>query len=160
MVFSGFVTAWRLATCPAKRSPFLAKPTTEGVVRPPSWFGITTACPPSITATTELVVPKSMPMILLIFPQSSRVRSPASYISLLPLSNFSVLLSSPKRGDGADPGSPPSRHHRSQQNDGKNIAKNRQIRKEIERFQREKHAVYSSTGGQRQQNPDREPDPR
>src|SRR5260370_4987727 len=40
--------------------------TTEGVVRPPSWFGITTGSPPCMTATTEFVVPKSIPMILLI----------------------------------------------------------------------------------------------
>src|SRR4051812_26691509 len=66
MVFSGFVTAWRFATCPARRSPLFANPTTDGVVRPPSWFGITTGCPPSITATTELVVPRSIPIILLI----------------------------------------------------------------------------------------------
>ena len=31
-MFSGLVTAWRLATCPTRRSPVLAKPTTEGVV--------------------------------------------------------------------------------------------------------------------------------
>ena len=69
-VFSGFVTAWRFATWPTSRSPVLVKPTTEGVVRPPSWFGMTTGCPPSMTATTELVVPRSMPMILfmLIYP--------------------------------------------------------------------------------------------
>src|ERR1700746_3480597 len=41
-------------------------PTTDGVVRAPSWFGITTDSPPCITATTELVVPRSMPIILLI----------------------------------------------------------------------------------------------
>src|ERR1700730_14706382 len=41
-------------------------PTTEGVVRAPSWFGITTDSTHCITATTELVVPRSMPIILLI----------------------------------------------------------------------------------------------
>src|SRR5450755_4995344 len=40
--------------------------TTEGVVRAPSWLGITVGSPPCMTATTELVVPKSMPIILLI----------------------------------------------------------------------------------------------
>ena len=35
-VFSGFVTACRLATWPTSRSPFLEKATTEGVVRLPS----------------------------------------------------------------------------------------------------------------------------
>src|ERR1043165_8125442 len=65
-VFSGFVTAWRLATWPTRRSPPLVKATTDGVVRLPSGFVITTGSPPSITATTELVVPKSIPIILLI----------------------------------------------------------------------------------------------
>src|SRR5215471_21807289 len=41
--------------------------TTEGVVRAPSWLGITTGSPPCMTATTELVVPKSIPIILLIW---------------------------------------------------------------------------------------------
>src|SRR3954462_12248536 len=66
IVFSGLVTAWRLATCPTRRSPVLVKATTEGVSRPPSGFVMTTGSPPSMTATTELVVPRSMPMILLI----------------------------------------------------------------------------------------------
>src|SRR5215470_14554960 len=65
-VFSGFVTAWRLATCPTRRSPDLVIATTEGVVRVPSWLGITTGSPPCMTATTELVVPRSIPIILLI----------------------------------------------------------------------------------------------
>src|SRR5580704_10188629 len=64
-VFSGFVTACRLATCPTRRSPLLVIPTTEGVVRAPSWLGITTGSPPCITDTTELVVPRSIPIILL-----------------------------------------------------------------------------------------------
>src|SRR6202051_3931758 len=65
-VFSGFVTAWRFATCPTRRSPPLVMATTEGVVRAPSWLGITTGSPPCMTATTEFVVPRSIPMILLI----------------------------------------------------------------------------------------------
>src|SRR5882762_6200349 len=67
IVFCGLVIAWRFATAPTSNSPFLAKATTEGVVRPPSELGITTGSPPSMTATTELVVPKSIPIILLIF---------------------------------------------------------------------------------------------
>src|SRR5512145_2875768 len=59
----GLVTACRLATWPTSRSPSLVNATTEGVVRPPSALGITTGSPPSMTATTELVVPRSMPMI-------------------------------------------------------------------------------------------------
>src|SRR5580693_6540415 len=65
-VFSGFVTAWRFATCPTRRSPPLVMATTDGVVRAPSWLGITTGSPPCMTATTELVVPRSIPIILLI----------------------------------------------------------------------------------------------
>src|SRR5690242_19843966 len=59
--------ACRFATCPTSRSPLLVTPTTEGVVRAPSWLGMTVGSPPCITATTELVVPKSMPIILLIW---------------------------------------------------------------------------------------------
>src|SRR5262245_61991627 len=65
-VFSGFVTAWRLATWPTSRSPDLVNPTTDGVIRLPSGLVMTTGSPPSITATTEFVVPRSMPIILLI----------------------------------------------------------------------------------------------
>jgi hypothetical protein len=61
MVFSGLTMAWRLAGAPMSRSPVLVKPTTEGHSRPPSAVGITTGSPPSNTATTEFVVPKSIP---------------------------------------------------------------------------------------------------
>ena len=73
-VFSGFVTACRLATWPTSRSPDFVKPTTDGVSRPPSELVMTTGSPPSITATTELVVPRSIPIILLIALSSSRVK--------------------------------------------------------------------------------------
>src|SRR5450830_398865 len=63
-VFCGLVTACRFATVPTSRSPSFVKPTTDGVVRPPSAFGMTTGSPPSMTATTEFVVPRSMPMTL------------------------------------------------------------------------------------------------
>ena len=59
----GLVMACRLAMVPTRRSPSL-NATTEGVVRAPSLLGITTGSPPSRTATQELVVPKSIPMIL------------------------------------------------------------------------------------------------
>src|SRR6187401_2903393 len=60
-VRSTLVTAWRLATSPTSTSPFLAKATTDGVVREPSALAMTVGSPPSRTATTELVVPRSMP---------------------------------------------------------------------------------------------------
>ena len=63
MVFFGFVMACRLAGSPILRSPSLTKPTTEGVVRLPSLLAITTGSLPSKTATQELVVPKSIPII-------------------------------------------------------------------------------------------------
>ncbi len=61
MVRSTLVTAWRLATSPTSTSPFLAKATTDGVVRAPSAFVMTVGSPPSRTLTTEFVVPRSMP---------------------------------------------------------------------------------------------------
>jgi hypothetical protein len=36
----------------------------DGVVRPPSAFSMTRGLPPSMTATQEFVVPRSIPMIL------------------------------------------------------------------------------------------------
>ena len=61
IVRSTFVTACRLATSPTSGSPLLAKATTDGVVRPPSALAMTVGSPPSRTATTEFVVPRSMP---------------------------------------------------------------------------------------------------
>src|SRR5712672_1503833 len=65
-VFSGLVTACRFAAWPTRRSPDSVNATIEGVVRAPSAFSITLALLPSITATQELVVPRSMPITLLI----------------------------------------------------------------------------------------------
>src|SRR5580658_2555998 len=72
IVRSGLVIAWRFASWPTRRSPVFVNATTEGVVRDPSAFGMTTGCEPSMTATTELVVPRSMPTVLamIIFPRS------------------------------------------------------------------------------------------
>ena len=67
IVFSGLVTDWRLAICPTSRSPLSGNATTDGVVRFPSALVITVGSPPSMTATTEFVVPRSMPMT---FPMS------------------------------------------------------------------------------------------
>ncbi len=76
-VFLGLVTDCRLATWPTRRSPLLVKATTEGVVRFPSALGITFGSPPSMTATTLLVVPRSIPMILLTFAPPCRIFSQA-----------------------------------------------------------------------------------
>src|SRR5262245_59132104 len=62
MVFSGFVIACRFATWPTRVSPSFVNATTEGVRRLPSWLAMTVGSPPSTTATTELVVPRSMPI--------------------------------------------------------------------------------------------------
>src|ERR1700761_5504029 len=64
-VLEGLVTAWRLAGWPTTRSPSSRMPTTDGVVRAPSAFSITFGVLPSMMATHELVVPRSMPIILL-----------------------------------------------------------------------------------------------
>src|SRR3990167_730799 len=65
MVFVGFKIIWRLATSPTR---FLTGSTIEGVTfRPVSAAEITLGVPPSMTATQELVVPKSIPIILLMF---------------------------------------------------------------------------------------------
>src|SRR6202011_2361793 len=66
IVFWGLVTAWRLATVPTRRSPEAVKATTDGVVRPPSAFSMTVGSPPSSTAIQELVVPRSIPIVLAI----------------------------------------------------------------------------------------------
>src|SRR3954453_13396322 len=71
IVFSGFITAWRLATVPTSRSPLSVNATTDGVVRPPSAFSKTVGSPPSITATHELVVPRSIPIVFATFPPTS-----------------------------------------------------------------------------------------
>src|SRR3546814_17493817 len=60
------VTAWCLADAPTSTSPSLVEATIDGVVRSPSLFSMTLALPPSMIATHELVVPRSMPMIFAI----------------------------------------------------------------------------------------------
>src|SRR5690606_19093334 len=63
--------------CPTSRSPPSVKPTMDGVVRLPSLLGITTGSPPSITETQLLVVPRSIPMTLLMTTQLPRRVPPA-----------------------------------------------------------------------------------
>jgi hypothetical protein len=64
IVRSGLVIAWRFATSPTRISPLFENATTDGVVRAPSALGTTVGSPPSRTATTEFVVPRSMPTAL------------------------------------------------------------------------------------------------
>ena len=63
MVFVGFVTCCLRAGAPTSRWPSFVNATTDGVVRPPSAFGMTVGSPPSSTAMHELVVPRSMPIV-------------------------------------------------------------------------------------------------
>ncbi len=63
-VLMGLVTPCRLAGRPTSLSPSSVKATIEGVVLAPSAFSSTLGLEPSITATQELVVPRSMPMTL------------------------------------------------------------------------------------------------
>jgi hypothetical protein len=74
MVFSGLVIAWRRAIWPTSRSPLSVIATTEGVIREPSAFVMTVTSPPSMTATQEFVVPRSIPMtfgILSVLPRGA-----------------------------------------------------------------------------------------
>src|SRR5665213_1239801 len=89
-VFSGLTAACRRARLPTSRSPDLVKATTDGVVRDPSEFGMTTGSPPSMTAMTELVVPRSIPTVLgmcQLFLQAALVARIQMSIDLLPLRN-------------------------------------------------------------------------
>src|SRR3989338_4625353 len=64
IVSLGLTIACLLATLP---TTFLTGLATEGIVFSPSALWITLGFPPSITATAEFVVPKSIPTILLIY---------------------------------------------------------------------------------------------
>src|SRR5436190_16396161 len=79
IVFCEFVTCCRFAGAPTSRWPSFANATTDGVVRPPSAFGITAGSPPSITAIAELVVPRSMPIVF-------------AMLYLLLLENLSLMI--------------------------------------------------------------------
>src|ERR1700748_3887973 len=75
-VNSGLVTPWRLAGWPIRSSPSGAKATIEGVVRAPSAFSLAWGEEPSMLATQELVVPRSMPITLAILSSSHWAWSP------------------------------------------------------------------------------------
>jgi len=64
IVFSGLVTAYLLAGIPTSLCASSVKATVDGVVLCPSEFSMTLAALPSMMATQELVVPKSIPMML------------------------------------------------------------------------------------------------
>src|SRR5690348_2828203 len=85
-VFSGLTIACRLATWPTRISPVLPNATTDGQRLPPSVVGITVALPPCTTATTEFVVPRSIPNIFAILrPPYSTIHVPyRPQSSLLP----------------------------------------------------------------------------
>src|ERR1051326_510001 len=89
-VFCEFVTAWRFAACPTNRSPVLVNATTEGVNLDPSELGMTAGAFPSMNAATELVVPKSIPIIFpAIVCSPSSVRMPRNRVVLFQrLNNF------------------------------------------------------------------------
>jgi hypothetical protein len=61
-VFSALVMACRFAIWPTSRLPFFATATTDGVSSWPLRPGMTRGIPSMTAATTELVVPRSMPM--------------------------------------------------------------------------------------------------
>jgi hypothetical protein len=73
IVRSELVTACRFAASPTSRSPFFVNATTLGVVRFPALDGTMTGFPFSTTETQLLVVPRSIPITLLIdkFPPCS-----------------------------------------------------------------------------------------
>src|SRR5262249_1512292 len=96
-VFMGFVTACRLAGRPVSLSPSSVKATMEGVVLAPSAFSRTLGLVPSMTATHELVVPRSMPMTLAI---SSILSFAADRSSPKPGPRLPEV---PKRPAGKDP---------------------------------------------------------
>ena len=66
-VFSGFVTPCLFAGWPTIFSEFSSNPTIDGVVLAPSEFSITLEFFPSIIEIQQFVVPKSIPITLLIF---------------------------------------------------------------------------------------------
>src|ERR671925_2274613 len=75
IVFWGFVTCCRRAGTPTSRWSSL-NATTDGVVRPPSAFGMTVGSPPSRTAMHEFVVPRSMPIVFAMRGSSKRFMTP------------------------------------------------------------------------------------
>src|SRR5699024_8234147 len=82
-------------------SPVLVKPTTDGVVRAPSALGMTTGSPPSITATQLLVVPRSIPMILLIRKTPLSKQLNCFYRVIVQCYGICIYISAPAGAGGA-----------------------------------------------------------
>src|SRR3981189_2851565 len=105
IVFSGLVMLWRLAVCPTRTSALSVKATIDGVIRAPSAFSITLGLLPSITATQELVVPRSIPIALAMsvsFAQGPRYRRVSSIWG--PRVGMRGRASSGRKARGASPG--------------------------------------------------------
>src|SRR5436309_13605379 len=96
MVFSGLVTACRLATWPTSRSPPFVTATIEGVKRDPSLLSSTVGSPASMTATAEFVVPRSMPITLAITlePPLSSMLDTTGELTHLPHIHFTIVFRS------------------------------------------------------------------
>src|SRR5829696_6754815 len=85
IVFSGFVTACRRAKRPTRRSP----------------FGVTVGSPPSMVAITELVVPRSIPIVRAMFvlsfysdvPNTSATRG-SPLLLILPICRLAIVARS------------------------------------------------------------------
>src|SRR6266571_2963517 len=78
----------------------------EGVVRAPSEFSITLGLPPSMIATQELVVPRSIPMIFpMAFPFEFSANNLATDMGTNPLSSSLGVLG-PRDGDERRPNHP------------------------------------------------------
>src|SRR5262252_3399318 len=99
IVFSGFTAACRRASWPTRRSPDFVNATTEGVVRDPFEFGTTVGSPASMTAMTELVVPRSIPTVLgiLFSPQAAWLQPAGDRYRREAARSRSSILSSRRR---------------------------------------------------------------
>src|SRR5437879_338881 len=92
MVFSGLTAACLRARLPTSLSPDFVKATTEGVVRDPSALGMTTGSPPSMTAITEFVVPRSIPTVFGICSSADYVHWIRQYVGRFPSPLFPKTL--------------------------------------------------------------------
>src|SRR6185312_17226355 len=90
------------------------KATTDGVRRAPSSLEMTLGSLPSMIATTELVVPRSMPMILpiCVVPRLQKICLLANLRTRQPRVKVRLLRSAPE--PSGQPGRPGDRRHRGQ----------------------------------------------